>query len=69
MEDEVDEEDGVTPSEEEKDEEVKLLEDEVLEIKLDELELVLRDHALTLVASSWLKVDNVVCALFVALFR
>ena len=39
VEDEVDEEDGVTPSEEEEDEEVKLLDDEVLDIKLDELEL------------------------------
>ena len=39
VEDEVDEEDGVTPSVEEEDEEVELLEDDVLEIKLDELEL------------------------------
>ncbi len=39
VDDEVDEEDGVTPSEEEEDEEVELLGDDVLEIKLDELEL------------------------------
>ena len=39
LDDEVDEEDGVTPREEEEDEELELLEDEVLEIKLDELEL------------------------------
>ena len=39
LDDEVDEEEGVTPREEEEDEEVELLEDDVLEIKLDELEL------------------------------
>ena len=39
LDDDVDEEEGVTPREDEEDEEVELLEDDVLDIKLDEPEL------------------------------
>ncbi len=39
LDDDVDEEEGVTPREDEEDDEVELLEDDVLDIKLDEPEL------------------------------